>query len=156
MADSISDLTRSSNVDRQAAMFQTLNPSLWFDQPESGDPKSTDPLEPFHFDTQSSTYSSNMVQDWTKLNYTYDNLVPTSQPATESDNAQPEVLLAAQPQLAVQPQSFSVSHATIASHHSTLKRTLNGLYVNTRKDLLNAPGIHGLKNDYIINIVYDR
>lgn len=91
-----------------------------------------------------------MVQDWTSLGYTYDNLAPPPKPANGSDAVQSERILA------VEPQSVSVSHATVAAHHSTLKRTLNSLYGNTRKDLLNAPGIHGLKNDYIINIVYDR
>ena len=135
------------NVDRQAAIFQTLNPSLWFDQPESDDPSPTDPLEPFHYDTHNSTYDSNMVKDWTKFNYTYDNL---SQPASGSTNGQPETLLAAQ------PQSHSATHSTNISHHSTLKRALNSQYGNTRRDLLHAPEIQGRKNDYIINIVYDR
>jgi hypothetical protein len=131
-----------------------LNPTLWFNQPDpdpqNPDPEPTDPLTSFHYDTQNSTYTSDMVQNWTRFGYTYDNLVPPSKPASESDAVQLERLLA------VQPQSVSVSHATAAAHHSTLKRTLKGLYGNTRKDLLNAPGIHGLKNDYIINIVYDR
>ena len=145
------------NVDRQAAIFQTLNSNLWFDQPESDDPNPTDPLQPFHYDTQNSTYTSDMVRDWTKFNYTYDNLVPPTQPSDGSDAVQPQMLLAVQPQPAVQhAQSVPVHHAISAVHQSTLKRTLNGLYGNTRKDLLNAPGIHGLKNDYIINIVYDR
>jgi hypothetical protein len=136
---------------------QTLNSNLWFDQPEPGDPKSTDPLELFYYDTQNSTYTSDMVKDWTTFNYTYDNLVPPTQPSSGSGTVQPEMLLAVQPQPAVQSaHSVSVSHAISATHHETLKRTLNGLYGNTRKGLLSAPGIHGQKNDYIINILYDR
>ena len=161
MENSIMPLTRSSNVDRQAAMFQTLNPTLWFDDPDTSDPQNpdpnpTDPLQPFHYDTQNSTYDSNMVKDWTIFNYTYDTLSPLSQPGSDLATAQPEMLLAAQSAHAVQPHGVSVSHAISAVHHSTLKKTLNSKYGNTRKDLLNAPGIHGLKNDYIINIVYDR
>jgi tyrosinase len=135
------------NVDRQAAMFQTLNSTLWFDQPESDDPSPKDPLEPFHYDTQSSTYNSDMVRDWTRFNYTYDGL---PQPVTRSGDAQPAMILAAQSQIA------STSPSTNISHHSTLNRAINGQYGNTRKDLLHAPEIQGRKNDYIINIVYDR
>jgi hypothetical protein len=134
-----------------------LNPTLWFDHPDTRDPnnpdpKPTDPLQPFHWDTKNSNYDSNMVKDWTKFNYTYDNMQPGDGDAT----SQPEMLLAAQSAHAAQPHGVSVSHATSAVHHSALKRTLNSQYGNTRKDILNARGIHGLQNDYIINIVYDR
>jgi hypothetical protein len=138
-----------------------MNPTLWFDQPDTTDPndpdpKPTDPLQPFHRDTKNSSYDSDMVKDWTKFNYTYDNLGPLLQPGSDNATAQPEMLLAAQSAHAAQPHGVSVSHATSTVHHATLKRTLNSRYGNTRRDILNTRGIHGLQNDYIVNIVYDR
>ncbi|KAB8269268.1 tyrosinase [Aspergillus minisclerotigenes] len=40
------------NVDRILAIWQYLNPDKWFDDRVAGDPKPTDPLLPFHKDSQ--------------------------------------------------------------------------------------------------------
>lgn len=46
------------NVDRQLAMWQTLNPDKWFDNLDSGDATSQQPLSPFHKDTNGTIYIS--------------------------------------------------------------------------------------------------
>jgi tyrosinase len=123
-------VTSYSNVDRQIAIWQTLNPDNWFDQPLPGDPQPTDALQPFHIDTEGTTYNSNMIRDWKALGYQYDTLMP------------PLHVLDATGQL---DQDSYLSH---------LKRHLNERYSNKEKD---RPGnIDGHKNDYVINIIYDR
>lgn len=123
----------ASNVDRQIAIFQTLNPKLWFDQPQPSDPAPTSDLEPFHVDDHNTTYTSNSVKDWTKLNYTYDTLASLTAKAHQGV-AQPDV-----------------------QHHLPgLRRSVVQRYGNTRRALAKAPGIEGRKNDYIINVTYDR
>ncbi|KAF8534625.1 common central domain of tyrosinase-domain-containing protein [Trichophaea hybrida] len=118
------------NVDRQMAIWQTLNPDKWFDQPLSGDPQPTDVLQPFHIDTKGTTYNSNMIRDWKALGYQYDTLMPP---------------------LHVLDATGQLDRDSYLSH---LKRHLNERYSNKEKD---RPGnIDGHKNDYIINIIYDR
>jgi tyrosinase len=124
---------------------------MWFDSPEPDDPTPGDPLQPFHFDTRNGAYTSDMVRDWTKLNYTYDVLVPAPEPVEdEGILAKPAPSVAGQERLAIAVQPSS---GRTLSH---LRRTINNQYASTRKSLIDAPEIHGRKNDYIINIVYDR
>jgi hypothetical protein len=157
-------------------MFQTLNWDLWFNDQQSGDPSPSDDLVPFHIDTQGNTYNSEMTRDWTKLNYQYDVLVPRPAPTGETGaEGLVQPVMEAQGILAPQAVRHEVSQpargtqgllAPQAVRHevsqppkhlvSDLKRTLNSRYGNTRKDLFNAPSVDGRKNDYIINIVYDR
>lgn len=156
-ADTLS-LICPSNVDRQTAIFQSLNPSLWFDHPDPAgdDPGPSDPLQPFHYDTNNSTYNSAMVRDWKELGYSYDELSlspPTSNGRPHHELAvQPDIHHAIQPAPALAPAVVAAS----ATQHSSLKRALNKMYGNTRKDLQAAPEIEGRQNDYIINIIYDR
>jgi tyrosinase len=79
-----------SNVDRLFAIWQTLNPTVWFSDKDqqlpdddgnwSTPPKTIDtpstPLAPFHTDTCGTTYTSDEVRDWTKLGYSYPELQP--------------------------------------------------------------------------------
>ena len=67
----------NSNVDKQLAMWQTLNPTKWFDGLSRGDTGPTAALAPFHKDTKFTMYTSNDCRDWTKLNYQYDDLENT-------------------------------------------------------------------------------
>lgn len=43
-----------------------------------------------------------------------------------------------------------------ADYLSDIRKTINELYGQSRKDLFQFPNIHGKKNDYILNIIYDR
>jgi tyrosinase len=78
-----------SNVDRLFAIWQTLNPTVWFSDPNqqlsdegnwSIPPNTIDtpstPLAPFHTDTNGTLYAPDAVRDWTKLGYTYTELQP--------------------------------------------------------------------------------
>ena len=58
-------------------MWQTLNPTKWFDGLSRADSGPTMALTPFHKDMKGTFYTSNDCQDWTKLNYQYDDLENT-------------------------------------------------------------------------------
>ncbi|EWZ43510.1 hypothetical protein FOCG_00118 [Fusarium oxysporum f. sp. radicis-lycopersici 26381] len=70
-------ITLPSNSDRLLAMCQCLNWKAWFDKVE--DKKKGDPLLPFHrieTDIPATGYwTSDVVKDWTKLGYQYDDLI---------------------------------------------------------------------------------
>lgn len=83
---------RNSNVDRLFAIWQALNvdnKSNWFDKsdeqlPDDGnwsiptnaiDTPQT-PLAPFHTDTKGTYFTSDGIQDWMKLGYSYPELQP--------------------------------------------------------------------------------
>lgn len=63
---------------RILAIWQYLNPDKWFDDRVEGDPKPTDPLLPFHKDSQRSVNSSNDTQHWERLGYIYPELFGTT------------------------------------------------------------------------------
>jgi tyrosinase len=76
-----SNTVSTSNVDRLAAIWQTLNPDTWFIQGDS--PTSKDILTPFH-KTDAKYFTSDDVRDWTTLGYQYDGLQRDS---NETDDA---------------------------------------------------------------------
>ena len=119
----------SSNVDRLLAVWQILNPEKWFDpsDPLNGDT----PLQPFHVDDSSHTWTSNLCRDTGHLNYTYNDLAFLPKPDLRG----------------------TVEDEYLAK----LRKHINSLYGTTRKALLNyGMDTEGNKNDYLINIVYDR
>ncbi|PKX95965.1 tyrosinase [Aspergillus novofumigatus IBT 16806] len=67
------------NVDRLFAIWQFLNADKWFDNTWGDD---RDPalknLKPFHKNTEGEIYSSDGARDFTKLGYTYPELVNTN------------------------------------------------------------------------------
>lgn len=68
-------LTRhDSNVDRLFAVWQGINPEIWFDEAEDPeDPFNPDSeLIPFHMNTSKGRYTSELVRDIKKLNYNYE------------------------------------------------------------------------------------
>lgn len=122
------------NVDRQLAMWQTLNPDKWFDNLDDGDATSSTPLSPFHKDTQGTIYTSDDIRDWTKLNYQYDVLENTPRWIRASTQGK-------------------VTTDHIAGH---VRRTVN-LHMNkARKAVLSSSQLTGTENDYLVNIIYDR
>ncbi|TDZ21810.1 Tyrosinase [Colletotrichum orbiculare MAFF 240422] len=117
------------NVDRQLAIFQQLNYVAWWSGRDPDyDPASDAPLYPFHTDTKFDHFTSDLVQDWTKLGYTYDTL--QSSPGSNSP---------------------AVSAAD-------LKKRLTLTYGALKKAVQAVPadGLDGLDNDFIINVVYNR
>ena len=121
-----------SNIDRLLAIWQQLHPNEWFD---SNDPRNGDtPLQPFHTDSSNNIWTSNRCQFTKDLNYTYENLEEPSQPA-KSD----------------------ISDVTGSENLAKLRKRINLLYGTTRQALQkNKEKTEGNKNDYVINIVYDR
>ncbi|KAL2038420.1 hypothetical protein N7G274_008759 [Stereocaulon virgatum] len=65
-----------ANLDRILAMWQTLDWDKWFDAHQKDDPLPSDPLLPFHTDTEKHPWSSDRARSWIKLGYQYDDLVP--------------------------------------------------------------------------------
>ena len=136
--DNITKLMLLSNIDRLAAVFQTLHPDKWFDL----DPAlATASLDPFHQDDHNTAWTSDACRDWkASLKYDYDDLAPPSisplstLSATDSTRG---------------PQS----DPTVLS---LLKRRINEKYGGVRKAINNSQGISGKQNDYVINVIYDR
>ena len=129
--------TRLSNVDRQFAMWQTLNPTKWFDNLDPSDTGSTASLPPFHKDQNFTLYTSDDIRDWTALNYQYDVLENTPR------------WIRAQTTHAGEP----VTKDHIVGH---VRRSVN-LHLNkSRQAVLATPNLNGKENDYIINVIYDR
>ncbi|EXL58350.1 hypothetical protein FOCG_01893 [Fusarium oxysporum f. sp. radicis-lycopersici 26381] len=114
-------------IDLFLAIWQCLNPKLWFDNGQSGDSdtagatassvtdgKETDPLEPFHKkdnDPEKEVWTAQACRDWTELNYQYDDLAEVAE------------------------------------------RTIRN---NIPDGLRPSQHQNGLWKDYIINVVYDR
>ncbi|KAH8648808.1 hypothetical protein BGZ61DRAFT_542404 [Ilyonectria robusta] len=88
-----------------------------------------DNLYPCHTDSKFTNYASDMVQDWTTLEYTYPNLAPETD--SNAGTASPELI----------------------------KKRLTGKYRIIRKVLTKVgseQNIEGLDNNYVINISYNR
>ncbi|OCL09390.1 Di-copper centre-containing protein [Glonium stellatum] len=123
------------NIDRQLAIWQILNSKMWFNKPQKDDPLPTDPLLPFHYDTNRSLWFSDKCRDWTQLNYQYDDLVP-----------KPD---------AINPDG-SVNEERYAQD---LRTYINTIYPSTSQIVKETPGYTldgGKFNDYVINVIYDR
>ena len=110
---------------------------MWFDDPQKGkdppataDPLPSDPLLPFHYDTEKHLWSSDRARCWKELGYQYDDLVP--QPNTPEDS--PKYL-------------------------EDLRKHIKELYPSTSSIVQGTPGYtlpNEKFNDYIINVIYDR
>ena len=120
-------------------MWQTLNPNMWFDNPQKGDdppatadPLPSDPLLPFHYDTDKHLWTSDRARSWKDLGYQYDDLVPKSHTPEGSDK-----------------------------YLKDLREHINELYPGASSCIQETPW-YSLPdesfdfNDYIINVVYDR
>ena len=136
-------------------MWQALNWDKWWDDPEPTKAGSNvrnvpadEALPPFHTrdngDPNEDYWTSDMARDWTKLQYQYDDLVPSA------DAILPDKTL------------------DEGQYKQDLQAYINGMYPSTSK-LVNRivydPNIpteaflgraDGVWNDYVINIVYDR
>ncbi|KAG4440203.1 hypothetical protein IFR05_004282, partial [Cadophora sp. M221] len=144
------------NVDRLAAIFQKLNPNMWFNpQGRVG----SAPLDPFHIDTASTSWNSDLCRDWrASLGYEYDDLSapgpPTTSVAARSFAADsPSDLSAPGPpaDLIVVPLP-EVDSPDDQSDLSRLRKIINEKYGHVRRELDKSPSIHGRENDYIINV----
>jgi tyrosinase len=147
----------NSYVDSQFAIWQTLNPDLWFDAPLPGDSLPTDPLIPFHTDTKRTYWTSEMTRDWRKLNYDYDVLEP--QPTAPSLPTAPTGTPATTPQTQPGAPTTTTPPAKKPEYLAKVKESINKCYSITRRDCLKSPdllGSGGDQTDYIINVVYDR
>jgi tyrosinase len=125
------------NVDRQLAMWQTLNPTKWFDNigPNDAGPKYR--LEPFH-KADGQVYTSDDVKDWTKLGYQYDNLEKRASRFQRVASTQ---------------QAMEASHEDI---QASIRHSVN-MHLNvSRHAVLEASEVAGKNNDYLVNVIYDR
>ncbi|KAI9928587.1 hypothetical protein AWENTII_000660 [Aspergillus wentii] len=116
------------NIDRLTAIWQVLNPDLWFNDDDSCPSKDND-LVPFHKDADrnffKSVSDSDCVRKWTNLGYDYE-ILQGSAPGRERPIDE-------------------------------LKAHLKTLYGQKTEDIYHElPLPHGLKSDYIISAVYDR
>jgi hypothetical protein len=111
------------------------------------------PLNPFHQDTAGTPWTSNACRNWrTSLKYDYDDFTVPGPPADSA--AAPPVTPPAVLSLAT--DSTSASPPDVLRDLSALKRRINEKYGIARRELNRSPGIDGHKNDYVINIIYDR
>ena len=112
-------------------MWQVLNWEMWFNNPNPypKDPSPSDPLHPFHYDTQGNSWTSDRGRDWRHSHYQYDDLkdMPPGDPTPE--------------------------------YQASLWEHISQLYPSTSSIIQDTPGftLEGNKfNDYLINIIYDR
>jgi hypothetical protein len=117
-----------SNIDRQLAIWQALNPDKWFDGRLETDPKPTDPLLPFHYDQEGDLYDSDKARRWWDLGYQYEILEGVIDKNGDVDRN------------ALTP----------------LKIKLAATYGRLRRLMRTIPDIDGKENDYILNVIYDR
>lgn len=152
-------------MDRLFAIWQTLNPTSWFDTadkelPNDGtwsipqdqiDTPNTS-LAPFHINTDGTYYDSNHCRGWLQCGYSY----PELQPWLSKYNS----------------KGRFDNHLYI----SDLKSTINSLYGSTRNVMLKSPSFATQSlvpetmveqvprleaalvehDDYIINVLYER
>jgi len=143
-----------ANVDRQFAIWQTLNPTLWFDSPDqqltdpdgnwSTKPNTIDtpktPLAPFHTDKQGTYFTSVTCRDWTKYGYSYPELQPWL------------------------PKYIIDGKFSEQAYIDDINSQLNALYGTTRSLVLKNHHLFdkiGHDNsvehdDYIVNVLYER
>ncbi|KAG5781349.1 hypothetical protein H9Q73_004978 [Fusarium xylarioides] len=149
-------------IDRLLAIWQCLNPKLWFDTEQSeysdtadttassvADDKETDPLEPFHRkdnDPEKEVWTAQACRDWTELNYQYDDLAEVAERTIRkhgrftSGNFQQELRL----------------------HIDTIYPGTGHLIESMDRSSATPNGIRPCQSqteswkDYIINVVYDR
>jgi hypothetical protein len=172
-------LTISSNIDRIGAIFQTLNPNMWYHNAANGNRS----LTPFHRDAKRTFWTSNECRDWRLLGYDYDDFtvstdtsssfgvslaaIPPALPATRTTaptTAHETERITAAPPIARDLAAIPATHSTSASATpsgdsidiTALKQTINARYGQIRYALRDSPHIGGRNNDYIINVIYDR
>ncbi|KAM0421046.1 hypothetical protein ACHAPT_011117 [Fusarium lateritium] len=155
------------NIDRLLSMWQALNWDKWWDTQEPPPPEETDKdgkkkenvpdptpdddLLPFHrIETEqhdTGFYTSELVRDWTKLNYTYDTLAPAPVALLSNGSLNEELY-----------------RAELLAKINTLYTSTGEYYSKLLEDesIVNEEffGPNNTKfhtwNDYIINVVYDR
>ncbi|KZS89025.1 Di-copper centre-containing protein [Sistotremastrum niveocremeum HHB9708] len=136
------------NVDRQFAIWQALNPNLWFDKPEDQLPDKEGnwstpggtvvtpktPLAPFHKDKNGTVWNSDEVRYLKDLGYSYPELQPWLPKYFVGGVFQEELYIA------------------------DIKAQVNRLYSSTRTAFLAAsPDTEEVKEqDYIVNVEYER
>jgi len=137
------------NIDRLGTIFQTLNPDMWYEVASRG----TRPLTPFHRDSKRDFWTSNACRDWKVFNYDYDDVSQSPQPQSPQP-PQPQfgVSFIAAPPAAPHAAASAVNKVDIPA----LKKSINDRYGRIRHALRQSPHIGGRKNDYIVNVIYDR
>ncbi|MCJ1352324.1 MAG: hypothetical protein MMC33_002308 [Icmadophila ericetorum] len=153
------------NVDRLFAIWQTLNPTSWFDTADKELPNDgtwsipqdqidtpTTSLAPFHTDANGTYFDSNGCRGWLQCGYSY----PELQPWLSKYNS---------------TGSFNNN-----LYISDLKATINSLYGSTRNLMLSSPNLVAQSlmpqlraepgprqvtsavehDDYIVNVLYER
>ena len=111
-------------------MWQALNPKLWFDNPQKDEPKPSDSLMPFYQDEKRNPWTSDACRYVMELHYSYRDLQETEKGGKEVEGV---------------------------GSLDELRKRINKQYGSARSRMLSdTSGTTGLKNDYIVNVVYDR
>ncbi|KAF5575372.1 tyrosinase precursor [Fusarium pseudocircinatum] len=143
-------------IDRLLAIWQCLNPKLWFDNEQSGetvssisDDKETDPLEPFHTkdnDPEKEVWTAKACRDWTELNYQYDDLAEVAERTIRKHGR-------------FIPGEFQTE---LRSHIDTIYPGTGHLIESMKNSHAILEALRSYQSqreswkDYIINVVYDR
>ncbi|KZT39467.1 Di-copper centre-containing protein [Sistotremastrum suecicum HHB10207 ss-3] len=135
------------NIDRQFAIWQTLNDKSWFDDSDEqlpdrdgnwSTPPGTvvtpqTPLAPFHYDANGSTYNSDLIRGWIKLGYSY-----------------PEL----------QPWLIGTKYDNKAQYLEDVRKQVKNLYADpvSNGELYKLPSNKSSQDipDYIVNVRYER
>ncbi|RBA19162.1 hypothetical protein FPRO05_10091 [Fusarium proliferatum] len=149
-------------IDRLLAIWQCLNPKLWFDNEPSGelntagvkasivtDDKETDPLEPFHRkdnDPEKEVWTAQACRDWTELNYQYDDLAEVTERTIRKHGR----FITGKFQRELRSHIDTIYPGTGHLIESMAGCSTIPIGIEPRQSLT------GSWKDYIINVVYDR
>lgn len=149
-------------MDRLFAIWQCLNWDHWWDGSDSEDKGGKDDrwtlLQPFHMkdnDPEMSTYTSDECRDFTKLNYTYDDLDDAASGALKTDGSG---MLDEEKYTAALRRRMNEMYPGSANVLATMKKdpvlqVPVGL-MPSRDDIIGGEPTPW--NDFIINVLYDR
>ena len=130
-----------SNVDRIFAIWQSINPYKWFDDPQPGDPATNTPLLPFRTKDPNVFYDSGELSDvryFDRLNYQY----------PETENKYP-----------FKNKEVQISYE---KYLPELTKTINELYFDKNAYQATTPDDGGDDggddevDDFVINVKYNR
>lgn len=142
-----------SQIDRLLAIWQCLNPEIWFNGPNEAAVESL-PLQPFHTKNNGNpwldVYTSKECKDWTEFNYQYDDLQGLTDKTTDANGNLMEEEY--QKKLLGHINEIYPSTANVVNQ---VRKEADPTTHDLLKSVNNGIGDKAW-NDYIVNVVYDR
>jgi hypothetical protein len=138
-----------SNIDRQLAIWQTLNKTKWFDGLSPDDQQADGELPPFHT-KDNKIFKSDDVKNWTKYGYQYEILV------RRLGETEPEYIKRIEDQLA---KDYNHSGKAVLDAPTEVTGTLSQQASTQQVPLkasTDASESEKTYPDYIADVIYDR